>query len=91
MAKTEIVVHDVHVHPETGHITYTVRSRTTDGKATWDGPLKQYGIDRQALRDRFHGSIDEWEAHVALEHAPFCGADPQEVQDLIKRKGKVIG
>jgi hypothetical protein len=90
MPQTTIIVHDVHVHPDTGHTTYTLKSETTNGNAKWTGPLRQYGIDRQALRDRFNDSIDEFEAHIAIEHRPFCGVHPADRDALVARKGKTL-
>lgn len=91
MAETKIIITNVHNHPETGHITYTVQSETVDGGSSWKGPLKQYGCDMQMLRDRFHGKLEEFESYIASEHKPFVGAHPEIMSALEKRKGAVIG
>lgn len=89
--ETQIIVHDVNVTPMTGHITYLVRTKTTKDNAEWYGPLRQYGIDQQMLRDRFHGSLDEFEAWIVKEHHSIAGAHPKLVEDVMARKGKVLG
>jgi hypothetical protein len=91
MADTKIVVKDVQIHPETGYVTYHVYSDNSNGNIQWHGPVKQYGCDHQMLRDRFHGSLEEFEAYVANEHRPFSGADPSMTEAVLKRKGAVIG
>lgn len=88
---THIIVHDAQVNQETGYVTYTVKTRTTEGKLTWDGPLVQYGVDAQALRDRFNGDLAEWEAYVAKEHQALTGVHVAFVDAVIKRIGAVIG
>lgn len=90
MAETKIVIHDVHVHPETGHTTYTLKAETTEGTATWTGPVKQYGVDPQMLRDRFNGDISQFEKWAANEHKSIIGAHPEYVDKMMKRKGCVI-
>lgn len=90
-AKTEIHVHDVSVHPSTGHVTYVLKARTTDGNAVWDGPKATYGVDPHTLRDRFNGDIAQFEAWAASEHRALVGADPKLVDAVMKRKGVVIG
>ena len=86
-----IVVHDSSVHPETGHITYTVKTQSTEGTATWDGPLKMYGCDAQSFHDRFNDDISQLENWIKQEHQRFMGANPDTVQAVGDRKGKVIG
>lgn len=90
MAETKIVVKDVHIHPETGYVTYHVQSETVEGNQTWKGPVKQYGCDTQMLRDRFNGNLEEFEAFIKSEHGPLVGAHPKLVEAAVARKGKAL-
>jgi len=90
MADTKIKVRDVTVHPETGHLTYHVYAETTEGQHTWPGPVKLYGCDPQMLRDRFNGNLEEFEAWVKSQHAPFVGAHPAIQKAAMSRKGKEL-
>lgn len=91
MAETQIIIHDVHVHHETGHVTYTLNAKTTHASGAITEVKKQYGIDAQALRDRFNDDISQFENWISQEHRKFSGADPVFVQKLLERKGTVIG
>lgn len=90
-AKTEIVIHDASVHPSTGHVTYVLKARTTDGKASWEGPKASYGVDAHTLRDRFNGDLAQFEQWAASEHKSLIGANPELVDAVGKKKGAVIG
>lgn len=88
--ETKIIIHDVHIHPETGYVTYTLKAQTTDGNRSWMGPLKQYGTDQQQLRDRYNGDIAQFEAWAAREHRSIVGVHPEFVDEMMKRKGQII-
>jgi hypothetical protein len=88
--ETKIIIYDVHVHPETGYVTYTLQTVTKDGSRSWMGPKKQYGTDQQMLRDRFNSDIAQFEAWAAREHRAIVGVHPEFVDQMMKRKGQVI-
>jgi hypothetical protein len=90
-AKTEVIIHDVNVHPSTGHVSYVLKTRTTDGNASWEGPKATYGVDAQTLRDRFNGDIAQFEVWAANEHKSLTGPHPDVLEAVMKRKGQVIG
>lgn len=75
----------------TGHITVTVKSKTTDGDHTWDGPERQYGCDATSFRERFNSDPEQFEAWIASEHKQYLGANAKLMEHLDTRKGKVIG
>lgn len=89
-AQTKVVIHDYKVDPMTGRIEVHLRCRTVDGNHSWDGPIKQYSVDPQTLRDRFNGSIDDFEAWAAREHRSIVGAPPGLADNLQARKGKEL-
>ena len=91
MAETTVIIHDYRVDGNTGRIEVHLKCRTVDGKASWDGPVKQYSVDPQALRDRFNGSVGEFEQWAMNEHASIVGAPPGLAEQLAKRKGTILG
>lgn len=88
---TKIIVDDTHVHPETGHITYTLTAETTHPSGAVTRIKKLYGVDKQGLKDRFNDDISQFENWAAREHRKFGGADMEFVDKILKRKGEVIG
>jgi hypothetical protein len=92
MAVTRTIrVHDANVHPETGHITYTVSTESAEGSAVWHGPAKQYGCDPQTFHDRFNNDVSQLENWIKTEHQRFMGAHPDHVAAVEGRKGQAIG
>jgi hypothetical protein len=89
-AKSSVVIHDYKVDANTGRIELHLKSHTVDGNASWDGPVKQYSIDPQGLRDRFNGDIETFEAWAAGQHESIVGVAPGLAETLEARKGKVI-
>jgi hypothetical protein len=89
--ESKTVVKNISVNRETGHIVYHVHTVNTEGNATWNGPVKDYGVDLQMLRDRFNGNIEEFEAWILKEHAPYVGANPELTDRLLKRIGGTLG
>jgi hypothetical protein len=77
--------------PKTGHISVRVKSHTVDGKSSWDGPERVYGVDALAFRGRFKSDIAQFEAWVCAEHRANVGADQVLTAALLARKGRIIG
>lgn len=91
MKQSKMMLEDVHVDPETGHITLTVRMHTTDGKATWHGPRRPYGCDVGMFQGMFAGDIEQLKNWVYQQHAALTGAHLGFVDTLMKMKGTRIG
>ena len=89
--KTEILLVGYHQDQRTGHISARVKSRTTDGTSTMDGPEMVYGVDALAFRHRFNSNPEEFEAWIANQHRAYIGASQAIMEHLSKRKGMVIG
>jgi hypothetical protein len=89
-AKTNVMIHDYKVDANTGRIELHLKSKTVDGNATWEGPVKQYSVDPQMFRDRFNGDIAQFEAWASAEHKAVVGVPPGLTDALLKRKGSVI-
>ena len=89
--KTEIVIHDYKVDPLNGGIEVHLKTKRTEGNNIREGRPKIYGCDRQMLRDRFNGNLEEFEAWAAREHGKLTGASESLKAQVAARKGKVIG
>ena len=90
-AVTKVVIHEYKADANTGRIELHLKTQSTDGNATWEGPVKQYSVDPQMLRDRFNNSISDFENWAANEHKAVTGVRPDLHAQLQARKGKVIG
>jgi len=88
--EAKIIVKDVQVHSETGYVTYHIYSVSQLDGVTYEGPIKQYGIDAQMLRDRYNGSLEQFEAHVKQQHAHLMGVHKGLVAQAMSRKGKEL-
>ena len=90
-AVTQVVIHAYQADKDTGRIELHLKCRTVDGNHTWEGPVKQYSVDPQTLRDRFNNDVKVFEAWAAREHKSLVGIPDEVVSALMKRKGEVIG
>jgi hypothetical protein len=88
---SEIVVEDVTVNPATGHITLWVKTKTTDGKASWDGPLRGYGVDASVFMYHLGGDVEQLKSYVHGRHRAYMGVHLDLVDRLMKMKGTSIG
>lgn len=91
MAETAVIIHDYKADAVTGRIELHLKCKHTDGASEWHGPVKQYSVDPQTLRDRFNGNIEEFEAWACREHQSIVGVRPGLHEELQSRKGKIIG
>lgn len=87
---THMVIEGVHVHPDTGYITIRVKTVTTQGAATWNGPIRGYGMDAAAFQRRFNGDMEQVKDWLKSEHAPYHGTHVQLVAALHRLKGTKI-
>lgn len=85
------IIHDIGVHPQSGHITAWVKSVTTNGKASWDGPLRGYGVDAMMFHHHFAGDIEQVKSYILSLHTAYDGAHLELVDNLMKLKGQHIG
>jgi hypothetical protein len=89
--ESKIVVEDVMVNPATGHITLWVKTTTTDGKASWDGPLRGHGVDALRFHHQFGGDEEQLKSYVCALHQMYSGVHLDLVDRLMKMKGTSIG
>lgn len=89
--ETRITITDYNVDSKSGHISVKVKSQTTDGNQSWEGPEMVYGVDAVSFVNRFHSNIEEFEAWVSSQHQQYRGASQQLIDALQERKGKIIG
>jgi len=88
---TEIILVRYRQDESSGYIAVTVKSRTTDGASSWDGPEMTYGVDAVGFVHRFNSSMEQFEAWVASQHQQYVGANRDLLTKLEARKGMVIG
>jgi len=89
--ETKIILVGYRHDDHTGHVSVTVKSVTTDGNASWEGPERVYGVDSVAFVHRFNSDPEQFEAWVAGQHKQYLGAHNELTEHLKSRKGKVIG
>ena len=88
---TTIIVDDVRVNQDTGHILIRVHSVTTTHGETVNGPVRGYGLDAAQFQHQFNNDIDRVASWVAGQHMGYHGAHQSLVAELGKLRGKVIG
>lgn len=88
---TKIIVDSVTVNPNTGHIFIRVHTVTTEGNATWNGPVRGHGLDAAMFKHRFNSDIEQVKSWMVSEHLGLHGAHQTLVAELHKLKGTVIG
>lgn len=89
--QTEVIIKDVNVHPQTGHITVRVFTKTTDGGASWTGPEKDYGVDANHFAGHLNGDVEQLKKWILNQHQAYTGVHMGLVGELAKLKGQVIG
>ena len=89
--ETKIWVRQVRVNPNTGHRTIRLQSETTDGTATWLGPLKDWGVDAETFYMRFGGEKQQLINYLVRQHKAFMGRHAGLTEELSKLEGEVIG
>lgn len=89
--ETSIWVRRINVHPHTGHTTVRLQSKTTNGTASWDGPLKDWGVDAETFYYRFGGSKQQLIDYLVGEHKAFMGRHAAFTEELTQLEGKQIG
>jgi hypothetical protein len=87
---TKIIIEDVGVHPDSGHILIKVRTVTTKGTATWKGPIKGYGVDANLFRHHFGSDVEQVKAYIRAQHLAYTGAHTDLTGQLMKLKGQEI-
>lgn len=88
--ETKIFIREVRTNPKTGHITLRLQSETTEGTATWTGPLGDYGVDADTFYGQFSGDIAQLEMWAASGHRAKIGIHAELADALAKRVGKQI-
>ena len=89
--KSEIFVRQVRVNPQTGHVAIRLQSRTTHDTASWDGPLKDWGVDAETFYYRFGGSKQQLLDYLVGEHKAFMGRHAAFTEELTQLEGTKIG
>lgn len=87
---TVIKIEDIGVHPHSGHINIRVKSITTQGNQSWEGPQRSYGCDAAAFQSRFGGDVDHLLAWVKSQHSCYQGVHTDLVAKLHALKGKEL-
>ena len=87
---TVIKVQDVNVHPASGHISVKVKSVTTQGTQTWEGPQRTYGVDAAAFQTRFQGDVEQLKAWIKSQHSCYHGVHNDLVKTLAGMKGQEL-
>jgi hypothetical protein len=72
---TSIVVDKVAVDSNTGYVSITVHSVTTNGTSTWNGPSQSYGLDTNQYANQFSSEISQVTAWIVNQHTAFNGAN----------------
>lgn len=86
----KIIVTDSHVHAESGYVSITVQTVTTQGNQTWNGAKRTYGMDALMFKSRFGSDIENVKTWIKSQHLAYDGAH-QELMDAVGRlKGTEI-
>jgi hypothetical protein len=88
---TKIFIRNVRTDPKTGHITVRLQAETTEGSATWKGPVADYGVDAATFHGRFNGDIDQLKTWLASSHRAKIGIHTELADKLAKMTGEQIG
>lgn len=86
--ESHIIIDDVDVDQNTGHITLWVYMHTKDGNAEWNGPRRGYGCDATMFHGMFGGDIEQLKNWVHSQHCHLHGAHLEFVDQLMKMKGE---
>ena len=87
---TVLKIEDVQVHSHSGHISIKVKSVTTRGQQSWDGPVRTYGVDAAAFQTRFQGDLEQLKAWIKSQHTGHHGVHNDLVAALQKLKGETL-
>jgi len=88
--ESRIIIEDVHVHQQSGHISLKVKSVTTHEQNSWTGATRTYGLDAGVFHGRFHGDVNQVVAWVKSQHTAYAGVHNDLVAQLEKLKGKTL-